>query len=47
MRDQDTLKAKVKAATLEDAREGMEELRGYLRALADDVRHIQPDPRDE
>ena len=41
-RDQDTITAKVKATTLEEAREDMDELRAYVRALADDVRAIQP-----
>ncbi|MWG33787.1 DUF7389 domain-containing protein [Halomarina oriensis] len=41
-RDQDTITAKVKATTLEEAREDMDDLRAYVRALADEVRAIQP-----
>ena len=41
-RDQDAITAKVKATTLEEAREDMDELRAYVRALAADVRAIQP-----
>ena len=40
--DQDTITAKVKATTLEEAREDMDELRAYIHALADEVRAIQP-----
>ena len=40
-RDQDKLTAKVKAKTLEEAREDMEILRGYIHDLAEDVRQIQ------
>ena len=42
-RDQDKLTAKVKARTLDEAREDMETLRAYVHDLADDVRQIQPD----
>ncbi len=41
-RDQDKIKAKAKGATLEDAREDMDELKPWLRALAEDVREWQP-----
>ncbi|WP_114578544.1 hypothetical protein [Saliphagus sp. LR7] len=41
-RDQDKIKAKAKGATLEDAREDMDELKGDLRELADVCRAIQP-----
>jgi len=40
-RDQDTITAKVKATTLDEAREDMDELRAYVRALAAEVRAIQ------
>ena len=43
-RDQDEVIAKAKGSTLEDAREDMDELRGYIRNLAQDARQIQPDP---
>ena len=43
-RDQDEVIAKAKGSTLEDAREDMDELRGYIRDLAADARQIQPDP---
>ncbi|MFC4552320.1 MULTISPECIES: DUF7389 domain-containing protein [Halobacteriales] len=47
-RDEDQIKAKVKAKTLEDAREDMETLRAYIHDLAEDVRQIQPaDPHEE
>lgn len=46
-RDQDKLKAKSKGATLEDAREDMDELRGYLRDLAEECRAIQPGGEDD
>ena len=42
-RDQDEVIAKAKGSTLEDAREDMDELRGYIRDLAADARQIQPD----
>ena len=46
-RDQDNLTAKVKAKTLEEAREDMETLREYLHDLAEDARQIQPtDPHE-
>ena len=35
--------SKAKGSTLEDAREDMDELRGCIRDLAEDVRQIQPD----
>jgi len=41
-RDQDTITAKVKATTLEEAQEDVDKLRAYVRALADEVRAIQP-----
>ena len=43
-RDQDEVITKAKGSTLEDAREDMNELREYIRALAEDARQIQPDP---
>jgi hypothetical protein len=46
-RDQDKITAKVKAKTLEDAREDMESLRGYIHDLAEDARQIQPGEDDE
>ncbi|ESP86853.1 DUF7389 domain-containing protein [Candidatus Halobonum tyrrellensis] len=46
-RDQDEVIAKAKGSTLEDAREDMDELRGYIRDLAADVRQIQPDPESD
>jgi hypothetical protein len=42
-RDQDKIKAKVKAHDLADAREDMDELRAYLGELAEECRAIQPD----
>ena len=41
-RDQDKITGKLKAKTLEDAREDMEILRGYIHDLAEDARQIQP-----
>ena len=41
-RDQDKITGKIKAKTLEDAREDMEILRGYIHDLAEDARQIQP-----
>lgn len=46
-RDEDQIKAKVKAKTLEDAREDMETLRAYIHDLAEDARQIQPGEEDE
>ncbi|ESP86866.1 DUF7389 domain-containing protein [Candidatus Halobonum tyrrellensis] len=46
-RDQDEVIAKAKGSTLEDAREDMDELRGYIRDLAADARQIQPDPESD
>ncbi|MCO8242990.1 hypothetical protein [Haladaptatus sp. AB643] len=46
-RDQDKLTTKVKAATLEEAREDMETLRTYVHNLAADVRQIQPSDEPE
>jgi len=47
-RDEDQIKAKVKAKTLEDARKDMETLREYIHDLAEDARQIQPvDPHEE
>ena len=41
-RDQDEVIAKAKGSTREDAREDMDELRGYIRDLAEDARQISP-----
>jgi len=41
-RDEDQIKAKVKAKTLDDARDDMDELRAYIRDLAEETRQIQP-----
>lgn len=41
-RDEDQIKAKVKAKTLDDAREDMDALRAYIRDLAENTRQIQP-----
>ncbi|WP_135855125.1 DUF7389 domain-containing protein [Halorussus salinus] len=41
-RDEDQIKAKVKAKTLKDARDDMNALRAYIRDLAEDTRQIQP-----
>jgi hypothetical protein len=46
-RDQDKITAKVKAKTLEDAREDMETLREYIDDPAEDARQIQPGEDDE
>jgi len=46
-RDQDKITAKAKAETLEEARENMETLRGYIHDLAEDARQIQPGEDDE
>jgi len=46
-RDEDQIKAKVKAKTLEDAREDMETLHEYIHGLAEDARQIQPGEEDE
>jgi len=46
-RDQDKITAKVKAKTLQEAREDMETLRGYIHDLAEDARQIQPGDDDE
>lgn len=46
-RDQDEVIAKAKGKTLEDAREDMETLRGYIHDLAEDARQIQPGEDDE
>ena len=47
-RDEDQIKAKVKAKTLEDARRDMDALREYIHDLAEDIRQIQPtDPYEE
>ena len=46
-RDEDHIKAKVKAKTLEDAREDMETLRAYIHDFAEDARQIQPEEEDE
>jgi len=46
-RDQDKIVAKVKAKTLEEARDDMETLREYVHDLAEDARQIQPtDPHE-
>ncbi|MFC6993906.1 hypothetical protein ACFQH3_20630 [Haladaptatus sp. GCM10025707] len=44
---EDEPRAKVKAKTLEKAREDMETLRGYIHDLAEDARQIQPEEDDE
>lgn len=44
---EDEPRARVKAKTLEDAREDMESLRGYIHDLAEDARQIQPGEDDE
>ena len=41
-RDQDEVIAKAKGSTLEDARDDRDELREYIRDLAEDARQIQP-----
>jgi len=41
-RDEDQIKAKVKAKTLENARDDMDALRAYIRNLAEETRQIQP-----
>jgi len=41
-RDEDQIKAKVKAKTLNDAREDMDVLRAYIRDLAEEARQVQP-----
>ena len=46
-RDEDQITAKVKAKTLEDAREDMETLRAYIHDLAEDARQIQPEEDGE
>lgn len=46
-RDQDKITAKAKSKTLEEAREDMETLRGYIHGLAEDARQIQPGEDDE
>ncbi|GGL45329.1 hypothetical protein GCM10009037_30950 [Halarchaeum grantii] len=46
-RDEDKIKGKVKAQTLEDAKEDMEVLRSYLHTLAEDARQIQPEVETE
>jgi hypothetical protein len=42
-----SLTVKLKRGTLEDAREDMETLRGYIHDLAEDARQIQPGEDDE
>lgn len=46
-RDQDKITAKVKATTLDEARDDMETLRAYINDLAADMRQIQPDDETE
>jgi hypothetical protein len=46
-RDQDKIKAKVKAETLDEAREDMDSLREYLNEFAQQCREIQPDEEGE
>ncbi|WP_458209873.1 DUF7389 domain-containing protein [Haladaptatus sp. NG-SE-30] len=46
-RDQDTITAKVKATTLDEARDDMKTLRAYINDLAADVRQIQPEDETE
>ncbi|WP_231186388.1 hypothetical protein [Haladaptatus sp. DYF46] len=41
-RDQDTIRAKVKATTLDEAREDMNTLREYIHDFAEDAGQIQP-----
>ncbi|WP_276302695.1 DUF7389 domain-containing protein [Halorussus lipolyticus] len=41
-RDEDQIKAKVKAKTLNDARDDMDALRAYIRDLAEETHQIQP-----
>ena len=41
-RDEDQIKAKVKAKTLDDARDDMDALRAYIQDLAEETRQIQP-----
>lgn len=41
-RDQDKIKGKVKAPSLEEARDDMDELKVYFQDLADVCREIQP-----
>lgn len=42
-RDQDEIRAKVKADDVEEARQQMDELSEHLEQWADDLRAIQPD----
>ena len=46
-RDEDKIKGKVKAETLDDAQEDMDALREYLHRLAEDARQIQPEAGSE
>lgn len=46
-RDQDEIRAKIKAETVEDAKADLEELKPYLREFAKDVRDIQPTVEEE
>ena len=46
-RDQDEVIAKAKGLTLEDAREDMDALRGYICDLAEHARQIQPDAESD
>ena len=41
-RDQDGVIAKSKGSTLENARDDTNEIRGYIRDLAEDARQVQP-----
>lgn len=41
-RDQDKINAKTKGATVEEARDDMDELKPWLKQLASDVRSWQP-----
>jgi hypothetical protein len=42
-RDQDKITGKVKAETLDEARDDMDKLKEYMEWWADDLRQIQPE----
>jgi len=46
-RDQDEIRAKVKAETVADATADLEELKPHLRAFAQELREIQPSVADD
>lgn len=46
-RDQDEIRAKVKAETVDEAKANLDELKPYLRAFAQDVREIQPSAEED